>query len=45
MQDIRDPLDQEFVLNRRVARKFYEKQLHDKMLMNRANNDAVREKK
>lgn len=32
---LRDPLDQEFVLNRKMAKKYYESQLQNKMSENR----------
>ena len=40
---LRDPLDQEFVLNRQMAKKYYEKQLQEKMAEKRAKNLADRE--
>ena len=42
---LRDPLDQEFVLNRKMAKKYYEKQLQEKMQSNKALRDAEREKR
>lgn len=32
---LRDPLDQEFVLNRKMAKKYYETQLQQRMAENR----------
>lgn len=32
---LRDPLDQEFVLNRKMAKKFYDDQLKERMLENK----------
>ena len=40
---LRDPLDQEFVLNRKMAKKYYEKSLQDKMQEKRLKNQADRE--
>lgn len=40
---LRDPLDQEFVLNRQMAKKYYEKQLQDKMAEKRQKNQADRD--
>ena len=40
---LRDPLDQEFVLNRQMAKKYYEKQLQEKMAEKRMKNQADRE--
>ena len=45
---LRDPLDQEFVLNRKMAKKYYESQLQNKMSENRRlqqETDEVRKKK
>lgn len=42
---LRDPLDQEFVLNRKMAKKYYEKSLQDKMLNNKVTQGAEREKR
>lgn len=35
---LRDPLEQEFALNRKMAKKLYQRQLHDRMLNNKAMN-------
>lgn len=42
---LRDPLDHEFVLNRKMAKKYYEDQLQQKMMENRQRNIEEREKK
>ena len=42
---LRDPLDQEFVLNRKMAKKYYEDQLNQKMMENRQRNQEEREKR
>ena len=42
---LRDPLDQEFVLNRRMAKKYYEQHLRDKMQENKMKNFEQIEKK
>lgn len=42
---LRDPLDQEFVLNRKMAKKYYETQLQQRMTDNRTKNQEWLEKK
>lgn len=42
---LRDPLDQEFVLNRKMAKKYYETQLQQRMTENRMKNQEQLEKK
>lgn len=43
---LRDPLDQEFVLNRKMAKKFYESQLQQRMSENRNKvMDDIEERK
>ena len=42
---LRDPLDQEFVLNRKMAKKYYETQLQQRMAENRMKNQEQLEKK
>ena len=42
---LRDPLDQEFVLNRKMAKKYYETQLQQRMAENRVKNVECLEKK
>lgn len=42
---LRDPLDQEFVLNRKMAKKYYESQLQQKMAENRNKNAEVQDKR
>ena len=42
---LRDPLDQEFVLNRKMAKKYYETQLQQRMTENRMKNQEKLEKK
>ena len=42
---LRDPLDQEFVLNRKMAKKYYESQLQQRMQENRMKNLEQLEKK
>ena len=42
---LRDPLDQEFVLNRRMAKKYYEQHLREKMQENKMKNFEQIEKK
>ena len=42
---LRDPLDHEFVLNRKMAKKYYEDQLQQKMMENRQRNQEEKEKR
>ena len=42
---LRDPLDQEFVLNRKMAKKYYQQQLQQRMSENRQKNFESEEKK
>ena len=42
---LRDPLDKEFVLNRKMAKKHYERQLREKMSQINEQNFAERERK
>ena len=42
---LRDPLDQEFVLNRKMAKRYYEQQLQEKMANKRLHNQESEEKK
>ena len=42
---LRDPLDQEFVLNRKMAKKYYESQLQQRMSDNKLKNLEGREKR
>lgn len=42
---LRDPLDQEFVLNRKMAKKYYETQLQQRMNDNRNKNTECQDKK
>ena len=42
---LRDPLDQEFVLNRKMAKKYYETQLQQRMSENRNKNVESLEKR
>ena len=42
---LRDPLDQEFVLNRKMAKKYYESQLQQRMAENRNKNFECSDKR
>lgn len=42
---LRDPLDQEFVLNRKMAKKYYEEQLRERMADNQNRKQEERDKK
>jgi len=44
---LREPIDQEFLINRKMAHKFYQSELHNKMEENRmkVNEDLEKRKK
>ena len=42
---LRDPLDQEFILNRKMAKKYYESQLQNKMQENQVKQQQEKEAK